>query len=71
MYTLFGVLLGVCSVLYSVRIVAWLYIAFNKKIKKEVFADGKTSKSSFYWGGLEHLFYIIVLIVSTILLIMH
>jgi len=69
MYTLFGFLLGICTALYCIRVFAWIFIAFNKKIQDEVFAGNKTSKLSFYLGGMEHLFYMIVLVGSTILLL--
>lgn len=69
MKTTFGILLIICTIMYSIRVVSWVWVVLSKGRRETLFAQTKVSPKVFYWGGLEHLFYMVSLIGSAVLLL--
>lgn len=69
MNTLFGILLIVCSVFYSIRFFSWLYIITSKE--RLVLACTKTGQSPIVLclGGIEHIFFMVSMIGGSIILL--
>jgi hypothetical protein len=69
MNTLFGILLIICTILYSIRMFTWIWVMSSKGRRETFYATGKLTPKTLWYSGVEHLFYMVTLIGSTILLL--
>jgi hypothetical protein len=69
METLFGILLIICSIAYSIRVFSWLWIVISKKRVEKFDEQTKIKKHVLYLSGIEHFIYMVTLIGSAIILL--
>lgn len=69
MKTVFGIMLIVCALIYSIRVVGFIWICFSKPRRETLLAQTGISAKKYYLGGVEHLFFMVSMIGGAIILL--